>query len=85
MTLSHILDGSVAQVLANVPYIAVSGGVAYGLKAGLVWPDRPTRVDNHKRLCPISELQPLRDASGVTFCSLQVEKFKHDLSELSEG
>ena len=39
MTLSHILDGSVAQVLANVPSIAVSGGGAYGLKAGLVWDD----------------------------------------------
>ena len=85
MTLSHILDGSVAQVLANVPYIAVSDGVAYGLKVGLVCADSPTRVDNHKRLCPISELQPLLDASGVTFLSLQVEKFKHDLLELSEG
>ena len=85
MTLSHILDGSVAQVLTNVPYIAVLGGVAYGLKGGLVWPDRPTRVDNYKRLCPISELQSLLDVSGVTLFSLQVEKFKHDLLELSEG
>ena len=85
MTLSHILGGSVAQVLANVSYIAVSDGVAYGLKVGLVWADSPTRVDNHKRLCPISELQPLLDATGVTFFSLLVEKFKHDLLELSEG
>ena len=57
----------------------------YGLKAGLVWSDKPTWVDNHKRMCPISELQPLLDASGVTFFSLQVEKFKHDFLELSEG
>ena len=83
--MSDILDGNVAQVLANVPYIAASDGVAYGLKAALVWPDSPTRADNHKRMCPISELQPLLDASSVTFFSLQVEKFKLDLLELSEG
>ena len=68
-----------------MPYIAVSDGAAYGLKVGLVWADSPTRVGNYKRLCPISELQSLLDVSGVTLFSLQVEKFKHDLLELSEG
>lgn len=93
MSLPHVMGDSVPRVPAAVPYLAVPEGVsadpriaeAEGLKVGLVWAGSPTRVDNHKRSCPVAELAPLLDVGGVTFFSLQVGEFRGELDELGDG
>ncbi len=93
MSLPHVMGDSVSRVPAEVPYLTVPEDAvadpriagAEGLKVGLVWAGSPTRVDNHKRSCPVKELAPLLDVGGVSFFSLQVGKFRGDLDELGDG
>ncbi|MBT6094327.1 MAG: tetratricopeptide repeat protein [Rhodospirillaceae bacterium] len=93
MSLPHVLGDSVPRVPADAPYVRVPEGVpvdtritdAAGLKVGLAWAGSPTRVDNHKRSCPIGELAPLTQVPGVTLFSLQVGKHRQDMDDLPDG
>ncbi len=92
MSLPHVLGDSVEHVPADIPYVRVPEGVpvdtritgAEGLKVGLAWAGSPTRVDNHKRSCPLTELAPLWAVPGISLFSLQVGKYQHDIEQLSD-
>ena len=90
MSLPHVMGTTMETVPAEIPYLSAPDGArpdpriaaAPDLKVGIAWAGSPTRVDNHKRSCPLPALQPLWETEGVTLFSLQVGSFEKDIDDL---
>jgi len=54
-------------------------------KVGIAWAGSPTRPDNHKRSCSVTQFEGLLEDPGVRFFSLQVGPFRGDLEKLGDS
>lgn len=88
MSLPRIFGTDIASTPCDVPYLSVPEaaradprlGESEGFRVGVVWSGSPTRPDNHKRSCPLTEWTPVFEAPGVDFFALQVGAGREQLN-----
>jgi len=93
MSLPYFLGVMHDDLPATVPYLKSPIGTPVDdrltgediPKVGIAWAGSPTRPDNHRRSCPITQFESLLDEPGVRFFSLQVGPFRGDLEKLGDS
>lgn len=95
LSLPRILGTRIDSIPAEIPYLAVRPGIAArwqerlshlgGLKVGLAWAGSPKHVNDFRRSVELERLQPLLDAAGASFVSLQVGARAPDVTKLPQG
>lgn len=90
LSLMHVLDTVLETIPADTPYLATEPDrvaalapsfAVDGLKVGLVWGGNPKHPFDRYRSLPLAMLQPLLDAPGTQFFSLQVGPRRAELDE----
>ena len=92
MSLPYLLGATLEDLPATVPYLKAPEGTPIDdrltgedtKKVGIAWAGSPTRPDNHKRSCSVTDFGRLFESSGVRFFSLQVGPFRGDLEKLGD-
>ncbi len=86
LSLPHLLGASLESIPRDVPYMQAPGlgappelSAAQGLKVGLVWAGDPKYSADRQRSVPLTTLDMLADAPGVSWFSLQVGPAREQL------
>lgn len=95
MSLPHLLDTTLGNIPATIPYLAANAddvatwrqrlAASSAPRIGLVWAGNARHENDHNRSMPAAALAPLVAGTAASFFSLQVPAKADDLNSLPPG